>query len=299
MTNSHQSQKTAVAALSVTSNFVLIVAKLIIGLAIGSVSVLSEAIHSGVDLVAAIIALFAVKKSGEEADADHPYGHGKFENVSGVVEALLIFVAAIWIVVEAVKKLIHREPIEAVGWGIAVMAASSLVNFLVSHRLFQVGRKTDSAALIADAWHLRTDVYTSMGVLAGLGIILVGKRIWPTVDLSWVDPVAAILVACLILKAAFDLTREAGKDLLDVRLPVEEQEAIREIAMQASPRVREVHKMRTRKGGHIRYADMHVVVDPAMSLVDAHSLSHQIAAAVAHAYPATVTTIHVEPEKAR
>ena len=215
-------RKSSVALLSVTSNTALVLLKLTVGIVIGSVSVISEAIHSGVDLLAAVIALFAVRTSGKPADTEHPFGHGKVENISGTVEALLIFLAAGWIIFEAVKKLRNPEPLEDVSWGVAVMTVSSAANILVSRSLFKVGKETDSVALQADAWHLRTDVYTSAGVMAGLAIIWIGKLVLPGTDLDWVDPVAAIGVALLIIKAAYKLTVESSRDLLDVSLPKDE-----------------------------------------------------------------------------
>jgi cation diffusion facilitator family transporter len=166
-----QRRKTRVAWLSVASNTALVAAKVVVGLAIGSVSVLSEAIHSGMDLLAAAIALFAVRRSGVPADSDHQFGHGKAESISCLAEALLIFGAAGWIVYEAVDKLIHPRQIELASLGVAVMLLSSLVNWFVSASLFRVGRETDSQALLADAWHLRTDVYTSAGVMVGLSLV--------------------------------------------------------------------------------------------------------------------------------
>ena len=207
-------RKSSVALLSVASNTILVLLKLTVGIIIGSVSVISEAIHSSVDLLAALIALFAVRTSGKPADAEHPFGHGKVENISGTVEALLIFLAAGWIIFEAVKKLKDPEPLEEVGWGVAVMMVSSAANILVSKALFKVGKETDSVALQADAWHLRTDVYTSAGVMAGLAIIWIGRIVLPGTDLNWVDPVAAIGVALLIIKAAYQLTVESARDLL-------------------------------------------------------------------------------------
>ncbi len=290
-----QAEKNSVATLSVVSNSSLILFKLVIGALTGSVSVLSEAIHSAVDLVAAIIALLAVKASGRPADETHPYGHGKLENVSGVVEALLILGAAGWIIKEAVQKLLHREPLEAVGWGVGIMFVSSVVNVIISERLFAVGRRTDSAALLADAWHLRTDVFTSLGVMVGLAVVMAGDKLWPGTDLSWVDPVAAIMVACLILKAAYDLTLSAGRDLLDVRLPAEEEKQITTIVESANPGIKGLHKLRTRKAGHIRYVDVHVQVDPVMTVETAHTLAHQVANRIREAFPETITTVHVEP----
>jgi cation diffusion facilitator family transporter len=160
-----QRAKESAARLSVASNTALVVGKLAVGLVIGSVSVLSEAIHSGMDLVAAGIAFYSVKQASKPADGDHAYGHGKIENVSGLAEALLIFGAAGWIVYEAVHKLVRPEPMDELWLGVAVMGVSSVVNVLVSRRLFRVARETESIALEADAWHLRTDVYTSAGVM--------------------------------------------------------------------------------------------------------------------------------------
>src|SRR5512136_12039 len=179
-------RKRRVALLSVISNTTLVVLKLAVGLAISSVSVISEAIHSGVDLIAAAIAYYSVRTSGIPADREHPFGHGKIENVSGTVEAVLIFLAAGWIIFEAVKKLLHPRPMEEAGWGIAVMLVSSAANLAVSQRLFKVGRETDSVALQADAWHLRTDVYTSAGVMLGLVAIWIGDLLIPGLNLQWV-----------------------------------------------------------------------------------------------------------------
>ncbi len=160
-----QKRKESAARLSVLSNSFLVVFKVIIGVAIGSVSIISEAIHSGVDLLAAVIAMFSVKTSSVPADERHPFGHGKIENISGFVEALLIFGAAFWIIFEALQKLNVPDVMENPQWGVGVMLFSAVMNFIVSQKLFQVGKEADSIALHADAWHLRTDVYTSAGVM--------------------------------------------------------------------------------------------------------------------------------------
>jgi cation diffusion facilitator family transporter len=290
-------QKKAVALLSVLSNSILIALKLIVGLLIGSVSVISEGIHSGVDLVAAVIAYFAVRQSGKPADENHHFGHGKVENISGTVEALLIFLAAGWIIVEAIKKLRHGEALDAPAWGIAVMFVSAIANLIVSQRLFRIGRHTGSVALQADAWHLRTDVYTSAGVMAGLAFIWAGNQIMPSLDLRWVDPVAALAVALLILKAAYDMTLEAGRDLLDASLPASEETVIRRHIASFSPRVRGTHRLRTRKSGHIRFIEFHIRVDADMSVEKAHQLSHEVADSIKAELPDSSVTIHIEPCK--
>ncbi len=290
-----QRRKAMVAWLSVISNTSLVAGKLVIGLLIGSVSVMSEAIHSGVDLLAAVIALFAVKTSHKVADEEHPFGHGKVENVSGTIEALLIFLAAGWIIYEALHKLLQPEPLEAVGWGVGVMFVSSVVNIIVSEMLFKVGQETDSMALQADAWHLRTDVFTSAGVMVGLALILVGERFLPGVDLLWLDPVAAILVALMIVHAAWRLTRDSGRDLLDASLPVEEIDRIREIVRGFGSPVRGFHHLRTRKGGANRFVEFHLVVDKDLSVEKAHQVADALTTAIQANLTAATVTIHVEP----
>ncbi len=236
-------RKRRVALLSVISNTTLVVLKLAVGLAISSVSVISEAIHSGVDLIAAAIAYYSVRTSGIPADREHPFGHGKIENISGTVEAILIFLAAGWIIFEAAQKIVRPEPLEMAAWGVAVMLLSAVVNTFVSRKLFRVGKETDSVALMADGWHLRTDVYTSAGVMAALAVIWAADFLAPDVDLHWVDPAAAIGVALLIIKAAWDLTRQSARDLLDVQLPGEEIAWIESLILQRKPVVKGYHQL--------------------------------------------------------
>ena len=290
-----QRRKSAVAWLSVISNTSLVAGKLVVGLLIGSVSVISEAIHSGVDLLAAVIALFAVKTSDKVADEEHPFGHGKIENISGTVEAVLIFFAAGWIIYEAAHKLLEPQPIEAAGWGVGVMLVSSVMNMVVSHRLFKVGKETDSIALQADAWHLRTDVYTSAGVMVGLSLILAGERFLPGTNLLWLDPVAAILVALMIVHAAWKLTVESGRDLLDASLPAEETVWIQEYLRAVGRSVRGFHHLRTRKSGSHRFVEFHLVVDKDLSVEASHHLSDTLTRAIKERLSGCTVTIHVEP----
>ena len=290
-----ETRKSRVALLSVVSNAILVTLKLSVGLLAGSVSVISEAIHSGVDLLASLIAFASVRASGKPADERHPFGHGKYENVSGAVEALLIFVAAGWIVYEAIHKLLAPAPVERLGLGIAVMAISAIGNLLVSHRLMVVGRETDSIALRADAWHLRTDVYTSAGVLAGLTAMAAGHYLAPALNLAWVDPVAAIIVAGLIVKAAWDLTAESVHGLLDAGLSPAEVDWIRQHLASRYPVVRGFHGLRTRKAGAARFVEFHVILDAGMTIAEGHTISETIEAAIAAHLPHTYLSIHIEP----
>ena len=288
-------RKAGVAALSILSNATLVVLKLLVGTLMGSVSVLSEAVHSSVDLVASVIAFLSVRTSAKPADTRHPFGHGKYENLSGAIEALLIFIAAIWIIYEAIHKLMAPQPLEKAGIGVAIMLVSAIANWMISRRLFRIGRETESIALQADAWHLRTDVYTSIGVMAGLCIIWAGYWLMPNVNLNWVDPVAALCVAILILKAAWDLTSESIKDLLDARLPAEEEAWVLNHVKELHPRVQGLHDLRTRKGGAMRFVEFHLIVPEQLTVAEAHDISDHIEDAITARYPATHVTVHIEP----
>jgi cation diffusion facilitator family transporter len=289
-----QQRKERVAMLSVASNSSLVVFKVIVGVLIGSVSIISEAIHSGMDLLASIIAMFSVKTSSVPADDLHPFGHGKIENISGFVEAVLIFVAAFWIIFEALKKLSSSQVIEYAGWGVVVMFFSSVVNYLVSRKLFQVGKEADSIALKADAWHLRTDVYTSAGVMAGLGIIWIGHKLFPTSNINWIDPVAALFVVVLILRTTYELTVNSIRDLIDVKLPPEEEDCIRNIISQQSA-INGFHQLRTRRAGNIRFVEFHIKVDPQMSVFDSHNIAQILEKNIRQKFPESAITIHIEP----
>jgi cation diffusion facilitator family transporter len=290
-----QRRKENVAILSIVSNTILIALKIIVGIAIGSVAIISEAIHSGVDLLAAIIALYSVRTSSIPPDRTHPFGHGKVENISGTVEALLIFLAAGWIIWEAVQKIRNPEHLEGLGWGVGIMLVSAAANFYVSEKLFRVGRETDSIALQADGWHLRTDVYTSVGVMLGLACIWIAAWLSPGLNLLWLDPLAAIVVAVLIIKAAYDLTMQSARDLLDVGLPKEEEEWIRQSILQYRSVVHGFHQLRTRKSGSFRFVEFHLKVDPQMTVLSSHQITEVLSQMIEKQYPGTSVTIHVEP----
>jgi len=208
-------KKVDTARLSIISNLCLIAMKAVVGFFSGSVSIISETIHSTIDLLASIISFFSVKISDRKPDEEHPYGHGKYENISGVIEALLIFIAAVWIIFEAVNKIISHTEIDRVGWGFIVMLASAIINFFISRKLYKVAKQYDSIALEADALHLKVDIYTSLGVAAGLLLIkLTGYYL--------LDPIVAIIVALMILRESFVLLKNAYAPLLDTKLPDEE-----------------------------------------------------------------------------
>lgn len=282
------SRKHQAVRLSVASNSLLVALKLIAGLVTGSVSILSEAIHSGIDLVAAVIAMFSVRAASLPADEKHRYGHGKIENLSALAEALLIIVAAIWIIGEAVRKLEGGHGAPEVSLGLWVMAASVAANWLISGHLIRVAKEEDSMALHADGMHLRTDVWTSVGVFAGLvAVKLTG--------IPWLDPVAALLVAGMIIKAGWELSWEAVQPLLDARLPADEEAAILACIEQHAAGYISLHDLRTRRAGGERHVDFHLLFRPEAPLAQVHALCDQIEASIQARFPRCEVIIHPEP----
>ena len=284
--------KERTARLSVISNTGLVIMKFVIGFAIGSVSIISEAIHSSMDLVASVIAFFSVRKSAEPPDAGHAFGHGKFEDISGLIEALLIFVAAILIIKESVTKLMgepaeHFTP-DLLILGIAVMGISALVNWYVSSRLMTVAKQSESIALESDAWHLRTDVYTSVGVLVGLVLIkLTGIAIF--------DPLFALGVAVVIMKAAYDLTVRSFADLIDHSLPKEDNRRIEEIICEHASIYAGFHDLKTRRSGPEVFIEFHLVMPGEITVLESHDLADHLESDLKLEYPRATITIHIEP----
>ena len=278
--------KVSVARLSILSNSLLIIMKLAAGILSGSVSIISEAIHSSMDLIAAVIAFFSVKVSDNPPDSRHPYGHGKVENISGVIEALLIFIAAIWIITEAAKKLLGEAiEIDSIAIGSVVMLISAIVNTIVSRRLYKVARQTNSVALEADALHLKTDVYTSLGVAAGLGLIML-------TGIQWLDPVVAILVAFFIIWESYQLLRKAFVPLLDTSWGDEE---IVELKEKLSDLKVCYHDLRTRVAGNYRFLDIHIEIPKEESVGNAHQYCDRIEEELSSHYENLTVNIHVEP----
>ncbi|HPZ07302.1 MAG TPA: cation diffusion facilitator family transporter [Candidatus Eremiobacteraeota bacterium] len=277
------------ASLSVISNIILVIMKVLAGLYTHSISVISEAAHSGIDLIAAMMAFWAVRAASKPADKDHPYGHGKIENLSGTVEALLIFVAAILIIYESIKKLQHEPQKLDAGPGFLVMLFSAGVNLYISRKLLRGAKKYDSLALEADGWHLMTDVYTSAGVMTGLFII------WLT-HIYILDPVIAIITALVIIKTACEMTIKSIKGLIDTQLPEEEEELIRSIINEHNNEYVNFHKLRTRKAGAERFVDMHLVMNSQTTVEKAHNFCDHLEQDIKAKLNNCNVLIHIEPE---
>lgn len=281
-------KKIKVARLSIISNTTLTLGKLIVGFSIGSIAVISEGIHSASDLVASLIAFFSVSKSAQPADRKYRFGYGKYENVASIIEALLILGAAIFIVIESIPRLINPVPITSYGLGMAVMGVCACVNLVISQIILKVAKETDSPALAANGWHLRTDVYTSAGIFLALLIIMfTGWHI--------VDPLIAIGVSFLILKAAYDLIRDSMKSILDESLPEEEIREINRVLEDYSDWCVEYHQLRTRKAGSERHIDLHLVTAYHLSVRQVHDVCDEIESRIANLFPEASVLIHAEP----
>ena len=282
------------ALLSICSNTLLIIFKVAAGILSGSVSIISEAIHSGMDLVASIVAFLSVRGSAKPADKEHPYGHGKIENISGVVEGVLIFIAAGMIILEAGKKLFEPVEIEEAFVAIAVMLAAAVVNFFVSKILYKVAKEEDSMALEADALHLKTDVYTSLGV--GFGILLI-----KITGFIMLDSLVAILVALLIIKEAWELCKNALEHLIDVRLTDEEEKDIDEIIKKVikiyETRLIDYHKLKTRKAGNKRHIDFHITLNPELTVKEAHDIVGCLKKEINAKFTNSRVNVHIDPDK--
>ena len=285
-----EARKRQAARWSMASNALLIVLKLSVAGLTGSVSVFAEAVHSCGDLIGAIISYISVRLSDAPPDESHAYGHGKFENLSGVAIALMIFGAGAFTAWEAVQHLHVGGPPRQYGPALGVMGLSFFVNLFVSSRLLQVGRETDLATLTADGRHLQTDVFTSLCVFASLGAARLTGWVW-------LDPVTALAVSLLIFWIGFKLAGEAVATLSDASLPLEEEQALR-CALTSDPRVLGYHYLRTRKSGSHRYVDVHVQISDTHSFVQAHDLTEELEDKLRDTLPNVHPIIHMEPYEA-
>jgi cation diffusion facilitator family transporter len=282
--------KSGAAALSIASNALLIAIKLAAGAITGSIAILTEAVHSLIDLVASVVAFVSVRKADEPADADHPYGHEKVESLAATIEGLLILLGAAIIIYEATHRLVAGAHVETLGVGIAVMAFSVLANLVVSAVLSRQAKAYDSPALEGDAAHLRTDALTSAGVVVGLVLVKVTGN-------AAFDSITALAVAAAIVIAGVRIIRRSSGVLVDEALPDEEMDRIEAaIASARTPEVAGYHKLRARRAGARRYIDLHVQYRSGTSLERAHELAHTMRDSIEADITRAEVLIHVEPE---
>jgi cation diffusion facilitator family transporter len=282
--------KVGAATLSVVSNSLLIALKIVAGAITGSIAIITEAVHSSIDLLASVIALVSVRKADEPIDREHPYGHQRIENLAAAIEGMLILVGAGIIIFEATRRLASGSEVEHLGVGIAVIAFSIVANLAVSAFLYRRAREHSSPALAGDAAHLRADALTSVGVLAGLALVeITGEPAF--------DAIAALAVAAAIVVSGIRILSRSSRVLVDEALPAEEMDEIEQaIAAARTDEVVGYHKLRARHSGEAHYIDLHVQYRAGTTLERAHELAHAMTAAIESALPASDVLIHVEPE---
>ncbi|MEJ2738300.1 MAG: cation diffusion facilitator family transporter [Dehalococcoidia bacterium] len=280
--------KEAVARLSIASISILIILKAVASFITGSIGIQADAIHSLIDLSGAVIGYIGIRIAAKPPDREHAFGHGKTEDIAGLVIACIIFLAAAMIAYEAVHRLITGGTVEMVALGIYVTAAAIVINLLGSWHAMRVARATESMALEATARDMQADVMSSVAVLVGL----IAVRF---TGLSVLDPIVALLVAVLITRAAYVTLKKSLTGLMDTRLSEDEEQAIRSVIMEHSGEVVDFHALRTRKAGNRRYIDLHLVVPHDKSINAAHELCDRLEEKIRNVLPGADLTVHVEP----
>ena len=278
---------------SISSNTLLLVVKLLTGIFTGSVSVLSEAVHSATDLVASVVAFVAVRRSVSPPDESHNYGHGRFENLAGIFEGMILLGIGGWVIFGAVDGIANGADLELLGLGIGVMALSAVVNLFVSSWLLRVARETDSRALEAEGYNLRTDVWGAAGVALGLAAALATG--WTVLD-----SIIAGLIGLAILWTAFRLIKGSLRVLLDESLPEGELAVIERVIkdeIENEEAVRGFHKLRARKSGPQRHVDFHLQLRARTTLEEAHKISDALEERIGHNLPNTDVLIHLEDDR--
>lgn len=282
------STKAGAAKLLVSVVAALIISKVVVGWLTGSISVLAQGADSLLDLFAALITFSAIRVAAKPADAEHPYGHGKAEDLAGVGQGILIFIAAALIIYSAIRRITEGSSIDQPEAGIAVMAVSIVVSILLSRHLLRISRRTGSVALEANARNIATDVYSASAVLAGLAIVRFAGR-------NIIDPILAIGVAIYILKVAVDTSRKPISGLLDEKLPPSQQAVIEDCLKKHSHEVSGFHALRTRRAGSQSYIDLHLVMAGGISLEQAHQICDQIEEEIQSVLHEASVIIHAEP----
>ena len=283
-------RKKRAAEVSILSNIVLTVLKILAGIVSGSLSIISEAIHSMSDFFASILTYFSVIKSSEPADSDHPYGHGKYEDFAGFIEGILIILAAFAIIYKSFKKIILGLPTESENtFGIIVMSVAVIMNLLVSSHLLKIAKESNSVSLYADGEHLRTDVYSSLGVLIGLLLIQL-------TGLTILDPIIAIIIAIFIYGAGYSISKKAIMRLLDFSLPAEDIEKIKNIVDNINGNVTlKENSIRARQVGPTKDIDLILQFPENTSICECHKICDEIEKQILQLYINSSISIHSEP----
>ena len=293
--NQAQKEKTSAALSSVIAAVGLTTFKIIVGVATNSLGILAEAAHSGLDLMAAVMTFFAVRVSDKPADKQHPYGHGKVENVSALFETLLLLATSGWIIYEAARRLTTPEThVEVSIWSFIVMGTSIVIDMTRSRILYAAAKKHNSQALEADALHFSTDIWSSSVVILGLGLVTVARWVPSLSFLEKGDAVAALVVAAIVIFVSGELGIRSIQALLDAAPKNGERDRIiQEVSKMED--VADVHAVRIRSSGAGWFVDMHVTMNGRMSLNKSHALTERIEEKVQAILPEADVMVHVEP----
>jgi cation diffusion facilitator family transporter len=295
MKENTQNTKNSAALSSVIAAVGLTTFKIIIGVLTGSLGILAEAAHSGLDLVAAVMTWFAVHVADKPADPEHPFGHGKAENISALFETLLLLITSVWIIYEAVQRLMApKVEVEVTIWSFLVMGTSIVVDFSRSRMLLKAAKEHNSQALEADALHFSTDIWSSAVVILGLVCVWVGMNFPAWAFLEKADAIAALAVAVIVIFVSGELGVRSIQALLDAAPKNDEHKKIIETAS-AIPGVMDVHAVRIRPSGAVWFVDMHITVDGKKTVNETHALTEKIEKAVQKILPKSDVTVHVEP----
>jgi cation diffusion facilitator family transporter len=280
------------ATLSLIVTFGLLILKLVLGLVSGSIAVLSDALDSGEDLLAAAAALFSVRIAARPADWEHPYGHGKAEGLSATVSAGVVGLGGGFIIYQALRRIIEGAEAIDVNLGLAAMVTSAVLNLMVSAYMRTAASRDGSLALSAEARHLQTNVVQAAAVIVGLLLVrFTGAEVF--------DPLVALALAGYMWWMAFGLIRGALGEIMDVRLPEEDERQIRQSIVEHYPHVRGFHDLRSRRSGRLRYIELHLLVDPARTIQEVHDLCDRIEIDIQKRLPGAMITIHPEPDDGR
>ena len=283
-----KNKKLRAAIFSICGAVVLAIIKLIIAIMSGSMAVMASAIDSLLDILMSGVNFMAIHHAEQPPDQSHPFGHGKFETLATLFQALVISISGIWIIYESVTRLGSGNKLEHINQGIGVLAFSAIASWFIASHLRKVAKQTDSTALEADSLHFQMDIYSNIGLMTGLLMVR-----W--FDLHWIDAALSILVASYILHEALQLIKRSLKDFLDHELPTEIQQQVHQLITSHGGSFAGYHGLRTRRSGSIKHMDFHLEVCKDMTVKEAHDLTDKLEKKIEQEIPGADVTIHIEP----
>ncbi|WP_321390813.1 cation diffusion facilitator family transporter [uncultured Desulfuromusa sp.] len=280
--------KVKAAAFSICGALTLAIIKLVVALLSGSMAVMASAIDSLLDILMSGVNFMAIRHAEQPPDQSHPFGHGKFETLATFFQALVISISGGWIIYESVVRLNQNKLLDNINQGIGVLAFSAIVSWFIASYLSKIAKQTDSSALEADSLHFRMDIYSNLGLMAGLLMVR-----W--FNIHWLDPALSILVASYILHEALQLIKRSLTDILDHELPEEIQKQVHQLISSHEGPLAGYHGLRTRRAGSLKIMDFHLEVCKDMTVAEAHKLSESLEKKIEREISGADVIIHIEP----